>query len=96
MFSAVGGCTIHWSAHFPRYHPSDFRVRSLDGVGDDWPLTYDELAPNGAFPVLFVEAMRPSLLVPYRCRGRCRGRLLGDAARLAAFAYRDARLAARA
>jgi len=45
MFNAVGGSTIHWSAHFPRFHPSDFRVRSLDGVGDDWPLTYDELQP---------------------------------------------------
>lgn len=45
MYNAVGGSTIHWSAHFPRYHPSDFRVRSLDGDGDDWPLTYDELAP---------------------------------------------------
>jgi choline dehydrogenase-like flavoprotein len=45
MFNAVGGSTIHWSAHFPRYHPSDFRVRSLDGVGDDWPLTYEELDP---------------------------------------------------
>jgi choline dehydrogenase-like flavoprotein len=45
MFNAVGGSTIHWSAHFPRYHPSDFRVRSLDGVGEDWPLTYDELEP---------------------------------------------------
>lgn len=45
MFNAVGGSTIHWSAHVPRYHPSDFRVRSLDGVGDDWPLTYHELEP---------------------------------------------------
>ena len=45
MFNAVGGSTIHWSAHFPRYHPSDFRVRSLDGVGDDWPL---ELRRAGA------------------------------------------------
>jgi choline dehydrogenase-like flavoprotein len=45
MFNAVGGSTIHWSAHFPRYHPSDFRVRSLDGVGDDWPLSYDQLEP---------------------------------------------------
>ena len=45
MFNAVGGSTIHWSAHFPRFHPSDFRVRSLDGVGDDWPLTYEELEP---------------------------------------------------
>ena len=45
MFNAVGGSTLHWSAHFPRLHPSDFRVRSLDGVGEDWPLTYDELEP---------------------------------------------------
>ena len=45
MFNAVGGSTIHWSGHFPRYHPSDFRVRSLDGVGDDWPLSYEELEP---------------------------------------------------
>jgi choline dehydrogenase-like flavoprotein len=45
MFNAVGGSTIHWSAHFPRYHPSDFRVKSLDGVGDDWPFDYVELEP---------------------------------------------------
>ncbi len=45
MYNAVGGSTIHWSGHFPRFHPSDFRVRSLDGVADDWPLTYEELAP---------------------------------------------------
>ena len=45
MYNAVGGSTIHWSAHFPRFHPSDFRVRSLDGVADDWPLTYAQLEP---------------------------------------------------
>ncbi|HEX5418204.1 MAG TPA: GMC family oxidoreductase [Chloroflexota bacterium] len=45
MFNAVGGSTIHWTQHFPRFHPSDFRVRSLDGVADDWPLTYAELEP---------------------------------------------------
>ncbi len=45
MFNAVGGTTIHWQAHFPRFHPSDFRVRSLDGVAADWPITYDDLAP---------------------------------------------------
>jgi choline dehydrogenase-like flavoprotein len=43
MFNAVGGSTIHWGAHFPRLHPSDFRVRTLDGVADDWPLDYFEL-----------------------------------------------------
>jgi choline dehydrogenase-like flavoprotein len=45
MFNAVGGTTIHWQAHFPRFHPSDFRVRSLDGVADDWPIGYADLAP---------------------------------------------------
>ncbi len=44
-FNAVGGSTVLYAAHFPRMHPSDFRVRSLDGVADDWPLDYDTLAP---------------------------------------------------
>jgi choline dehydrogenase-like flavoprotein len=44
-FNAVGGSTILYAAHFPRFHPSDFRVRSLDGVADDWPLDYETLAP---------------------------------------------------
>ena len=46
MFNAVGGSTIHWSAHFPRLHPSDFKVRSLDGVADDWPVSYAQLEPH--------------------------------------------------
>ena len=45
MFNAVGGSTVIWTAHAPRMHPSDFRVKSLDGAADDWPLTYDELVP---------------------------------------------------
>lgn len=45
MFNAVGGTTIHWQGHFPRLHPSDFRVRSLDQVADDWPIRYEDLAP---------------------------------------------------
>ncbi|WP_417718912.1 GMC family oxidoreductase [Salipiger sp.] len=45
FFNGVGGSTVMWSCHFPRFHPSDFRTRSLDGVGDDWPLSYDDLAP---------------------------------------------------
>ena len=43
MFNAVGGSTHHWAAHFPRFHPSDFRVRTLDGVADDWPIRYQDL-----------------------------------------------------
>lgn len=45
MYNAVGGSTILWGAHFPRFRPSDFRTRSLDGVGDDWPICYEDLAP---------------------------------------------------
>ncbi|MBP0600713.1 GMC family oxidoreductase [Herbaspirillum sp. LeCh32-8] len=44
-FNGFGGSTILYSAHFPRFHPSDFRTRSLDGVGDDWPLDYTDLQP---------------------------------------------------
>lgn len=45
MYNAVGGSTIHWSGHFPRMRPSDFRVKSMDDVADDWPLTYTDLEP---------------------------------------------------
>jgi choline dehydrogenase-like flavoprotein len=45
MFNAVGGSTIIWAGHFPRMHPSDFKVRTLDGVADDWPLAYPTLEP---------------------------------------------------
>ncbi|MEB2284069.1 MAG: choline dehydrogenase [Polyangiaceae bacterium UTPRO1] len=44
-FNAVGGSTILYAAHFPRFHPADFRTRTLDGVGDDWPIDYTTLAP---------------------------------------------------
>jgi choline dehydrogenase-like flavoprotein len=44
-FNGVGGGTILYAAHFPRMHPSDFRVRTLDGVADDWPIDYATLAP---------------------------------------------------
>jgi len=45
MYNAVGGSTIHWSAHFPRLKPSDFRVKTLDNIADDWPLSYFDLEP---------------------------------------------------
>jgi choline dehydrogenase-like flavoprotein len=45
MWCGVGGSTINWAAHFPRLHPSDFKTRTLDGVGEDWPLSYSDLEP---------------------------------------------------
>jgi choline dehydrogenase-like flavoprotein len=45
MAHGAGGTSPHWSAHVPRFRPEDFRGRSLDGAGADWPLRYGDLAP---------------------------------------------------
>ncbi len=41
----VGGGSVHWAAFTPRFHPSDFRTYSEDGVGADWPISYWDLKP---------------------------------------------------
>jgi choline dehydrogenase-like flavoprotein len=41
----VGGRTNHWARMALRFAPVDFKTRSADGVGDDWPLTYEEVSP---------------------------------------------------
>jgi len=41
----VGGRTNHWGRIALRFAPVDFRAKSHDGLGDDWPVTYDDLAP---------------------------------------------------
>ena len=41
----VGGGSVHWAGFTPRFHPSDFRVYSQDGVGVDWPIAYEDLKP---------------------------------------------------
>lgn len=41
----VGGTTWHWAAHAWRNVPNDFKIRSLYGIGVDWPLSYEELEP---------------------------------------------------
>jgi choline dehydrogenase-like flavoprotein len=41
----VGGSTIHYAGFCPRFHPSDFRVRSQDGVAVDWPISYEDIEP---------------------------------------------------
>jgi choline dehydrogenase-like flavoprotein len=46
MFNAVGGSSIYFGAQWPRLLPSDFKVRSLDGIADNWPITYQELCPH--------------------------------------------------
>lgn len=41
----VGGTSWHWAAQAWRNVPGDFRLRTLYGVGVDWPIGYDELDP---------------------------------------------------
>ena len=42
---ALGGRTLHWNAVTLRYAPRDFKEWSLQGLEEDWPLSYEELAP---------------------------------------------------
>ncbi|MFN0086872.1 MAG: GMC oxidoreductase [Blastocatellia bacterium] len=41
----LGGRTFHWNAACYRFAPDDFREWSVNGIEEDWPLTYEELAP---------------------------------------------------
>jgi choline dehydrogenase-like flavoprotein len=41
----LGGRTNHWGRISLRFGPDDFRGKSIDGLGDDWPISYDDLAP---------------------------------------------------
>src|SRR5580692_4713108 len=41
----LGGRTNHWGRVSLRYGPYDFRTNSRDGVGVDWPISYEDLAP---------------------------------------------------
>jgi len=41
----LGGRTNHWGRISLRFGPDDFRRKSLDGLGDDWPIGYDDLKP---------------------------------------------------
>ncbi|WP_374379627.1 GMC family oxidoreductase [Dongia sp.] len=45
MFCGVGGSATLYAGHWTPFLPSDFKVRSLDGVADDWPFSYEDLAP---------------------------------------------------
>src|SRR5436189_5084355 len=41
----LGGRTNHWGRISLRFGPLDFKPRARDGLGYDWPITYDDLAP---------------------------------------------------
>jgi choline dehydrogenase-like flavoprotein len=41
----LGGRTNHWGRISLRFGPHDFKRKTLDGLGDDWPITYDDIKP---------------------------------------------------
>jgi choline dehydrogenase-like flavoprotein len=41
----LGGRTNHWGRISLRFGPHDFQRKTLDGLGDDWPITYADMKP---------------------------------------------------
>ncbi len=41
----LGGRTNHWGRISLRFGPNDFKRKSIDGLGDDWPISYADVAP---------------------------------------------------
>jgi choline dehydrogenase-like flavoprotein len=41
----VGGRTNHWGRISLRFGPKDFKRKSIDGLGDDWPIDYEDIKP---------------------------------------------------
>lgn len=45
MLRIVGGTTWHWAAATWRFLPNDMRLKTLYGIGRDWPISYEDLEP---------------------------------------------------
>ena len=41
----LGGRTNHWGRISLRFGPDDFKKKSIDGLGEDWPISYDDIKP---------------------------------------------------
>lgn len=41
----LGGSTLHWEGYTLRFHANDFRMFSLYGVSEDWPISYENIEP---------------------------------------------------
>ncbi len=41
----LGGRTNHWGRISLRFGPDDFRRRDIDGLGANWPISYDDIKP---------------------------------------------------
>ncbi|GAB3546653.1 GMC family oxidoreductase [Spirosoma fluminis] len=43
--TGVGGSTLHYTAYTPRVQPDDLHIRTEFGVGEDWPVDFNEIEP---------------------------------------------------
>ena len=41
----LGGRTNHWGRISLRFGPDDFKKKNIDGLGDNWPIGYDDVKP---------------------------------------------------
>ena len=41
----LGGRTNHWGRISLRFGPNDFKRKSIDGLGDNWPISYEDIKP---------------------------------------------------
>jgi len=41
----LGGRTNHWGRISLRFGPMDFKHKDVDGLGENWPISYDEVKP---------------------------------------------------
>ena len=41
----LGGRTNHWGRISLRFGPRDFKRKSIDGLGDNWPISYEDIKP---------------------------------------------------
>src|SRR5690606_3510354 len=41
----LGGRTNHWGRISLRFGPLDFKRKDHDGLGDNWPIGYEDVAP---------------------------------------------------
>ena len=41
----LGGRTNHWGRISLRFGPKDFKRKSIDGLGEDWPISYQDISP---------------------------------------------------
>jgi choline dehydrogenase-like flavoprotein len=41
----LGGRTNHWGRISLRFGPKDFKRKDIDGLGENWPISYNDVAP---------------------------------------------------